>query len=277
MPDKTSKRRLLAPANRSLLLELAQDNTLFAFDFDGTLAPIVGDPQKAFLPHPTWHALSALSRMAKVAVISGRSQTDLQRRLPVEVAYVIGNHGNEGFPVEDRASRIEQEHCCSVWLRQLLAQNIASHDWHHVVGATIEDKGRTLCMHYRHCANHEQAHAVLSQFATNLIPPAQVVEGLATINLLPLRARNKGDAMRSLMTHSGCARALFIGDDMTDELAFAVAPSGWITAKVGRADQSLARFRLNNTREVRTLLELLVWYRQSIRPQATLCTGESTV
>jgi trehalose 6-phosphate phosphatase len=274
MPALKTTSRLLAPTNRRTLLQLAQDNTLFAFDFDGTLAPIVDDPERAFMPHPTWRALAALSGLARVAVISGRSQIDLQRRLPVEVTYVIGNHGNEGYPIENKTSRVEHDRCCSAWLRQLLAQKMVSAQWTHLVGASIEDKGITLTMHYRHCANQQRAHAILLQFAASLTPPAQIVEGLAAINLLPLHAHNKGDALHALMAHSGCARALFIGDDMTDELAFAASPDHWLTARIGHADQSHAHYRLSNTREVRTLLELIVRHRQSAVPQATFCTED---
>ena len=258
---------LLAPVNRHVLLQWAQKDTLFAFDFDGTLAPIVDDPEQAFMPHPTWRALATLSSLARVAVISGRRQTDLQRRLPVEVTYAIGNHGNEGRPVEDTARRVEQERCCRAWLEQIQAQKIVSTQWTHLVGLTIEDKGMTLSLHYRHCANHALAHDILSQFAAKLDPQPQIVEGLAVINLLPQQAWNKSDAIRALMAHSGCTRVLFVGDDMTDELAFASATDHWLTARVGHEGPSHARYRLADIREVRALIELAIRLRQdSVHP-----------
>ena len=253
---------LLAPVNRHMLLQWVQKDTLYAFDFDGTLAPIVDDPEQAFMPHATWRALAMLSSLVRVAVVSGRSQMDLQRRLPAEVSYVIGNHGNEGRPIEDLTRRVEQERCCKAWMEQLQSQKIVSTQWTHLVGLSIEDKGITLSLHYRNCANHALAHEILSQFAAKLNPPAQIIEGLAVINLLPLHAWNKSDAMRALMAHSGCKRALFVGDDVTDELAFATAPDNWLTARVGCEGQSHARYRLANTHDVCTLIELAIRRRQ---------------
>lgn len=268
MPELRNMSRLLAPANRRTLLHWLQDDTLFAFDFDGTLAPIVQDPENAFMPRPTWRALAALSTLARVAVISGRGLTDLHRRLPAEVSYVIGNHGNEGRPVEDAGHRGEQERCCRGWMDQLATLRAQSPQWRHILGCVIENKGLTLSLHYRHCADQEKARLVLTQFAEMLTPQAQLVDGLAVINVLPPRARNKSDALTMLMAHSGCARALYVGDDTTDELAFAGAPEHWLTARVGYQGQSSARFRLANTREVRTLLDLAVRQRQATSPQA---------
>jgi len=262
--------RLLAPANRRMLLQWAQDDTLFVFDFDGTLAPCVDDPEQAFMARPTWRALAALSAMARVAVISGRCQTDLRRRLPAEVAYAIGNHGNEGRPVENLARRAEHERCCKAWGEQLsLLKATSSQWWANLLSSSIENKGISLSLHYRHCADPVQAREILLQFAISLSPAPQIVDGLSAINLLPPHAHHKSDALTLLMAHSGCARALFVGDDDSDESAFASAPDHWLTARVGYAGDSCARYRLANTREVRTLMELAARHRQTMKQQTS--------
>lgn len=268
MQELQTMTRLLAPINRRTLLQWTQEDTLFAFDFDGTLAPITDDPDQAFMSHPTWRALAALSALARVAVISGRSRADLLRRLPVEVAYVVGNHGNEGLPADNGAHRVEQARCCNDWLAQLSALKACSPQWACLLGSLIEDKGLSLSLHYRRCDDRVRAHDILSAFIEKLVPPAQVLEGAQVINLLPPNAQSKVDALTMLMAHSGCARALYVGDDSTDESVFAAAPDHWLTARVGYAGRSCARYRLANVREVRTLIELAVRQRQMVASKA---------
>ena len=84
-------------------------NTLYAFDFDGTLAPIVADPAQARAADRVTRPLAQLARLVPVAVVSGRAQRDLIERLPCEIAYLVGNHGNEGLPEEPDAAELEAD------------------------------------------------------------------------------------------------------------------------------------------------------------------------
>ncbi|MCH2242672.1 MAG: hypothetical protein MK041_12270, partial [Aquabacterium sp.] len=84
----------------------AVGRTLFAFDFDGTLAPIVARPEHAHLLPGVGEALSRLAETAPVAVISGRDRATLLQRLPPALAYVVGNHGNEGLPADGAATAV---------------------------------------------------------------------------------------------------------------------------------------------------------------------------
>ena len=68
---------------------------LLAFDFDGTLAPIVAHPESARTPLPVIRAMEPLLRTHEVAVLSGRSVEDLMTRLGFEAHHLIGNHGAE--------------------------------------------------------------------------------------------------------------------------------------------------------------------------------------
>lgn len=68
---------LLDPQHRPMLDDWLGPSTLFAFDFDGTLAPIVDDPAEARMSPSTWTQLDRLARLAPVAVVSGRAREDL--------------------------------------------------------------------------------------------------------------------------------------------------------------------------------------------------------
>ena len=72
---------LLAPQNRSVLRRLVRGRVLLAFDFDGTLAPIVADPPAARLRPRTRRLLAEVARKYPCVVISGRSRADVARRL----------------------------------------------------------------------------------------------------------------------------------------------------------------------------------------------------
>ena len=72
---------------------------LLAFDFDGTLAPIVARPDEARVAEAVSRGLAALARDLPVAIITGRSVADVRPRLGFAPHYVIGNHGAED-PVE---------------------------------------------------------------------------------------------------------------------------------------------------------------------------------
>ena len=69
---------ILSKANRELLEQFAWSNVLLAFDFDGTLAPIVDDPERACMRAKTRRQLEQAAELYPTIVISGRSQEDAQ-------------------------------------------------------------------------------------------------------------------------------------------------------------------------------------------------------
>src|SRR5438552_7319724 len=87
---------LLSRAARAILRRLAQERTLCAFDFDGTLSPIVEHPSVAGMRAKTRNLLARLAALHPCVIVSGRARADLLGKLSgVSVARVIGNHGAE--------------------------------------------------------------------------------------------------------------------------------------------------------------------------------------
>ena len=72
---------VLTGAGRELLRQFAWSNVLLAFDYDGTLAPIASDPERAALRPTTRRLLSEVARRYPCVVISGRARADAQSRL----------------------------------------------------------------------------------------------------------------------------------------------------------------------------------------------------
>jgi trehalose 6-phosphate phosphatase len=246
-------KHLLSPDGQDALRALASRRTLFAFDFDGTLAPIVWHPEDARIAIGVRTRLARLAARAPVAVISGRGLDDLVDRLPGEIAYCIGNHGNEGMVDADDARSLRT--VCRGWamqLQQMLADRAAPK------GIVLEDKGVTLSLHYRHARDRTAAARWLGDRIDELSPPAQVIGGKLVFNLLPPGARSKFEALSDLARQESAERVLFVGDDDTDEVVFAQAPSHWLTVRVDLDRSSRAQYFLQQQSDVTILLDLLL-------------------
>lgn len=237
---------LLDPQHRPMLDDWLGPSTLFAFDFDGTLAPIVDDPAEARMSPSTWTQLDRLARLAPVAVVSGRAREDLTARVPPAVGYLIGNHGNEGLPGGDADTR-ERRHICAFWESRLREDASL---WRAAQGAQIENKGLTLSLHYRHCENPAWGRSLLLARATRLVPVPRIIRWHAVFNLLPPGTVTKREALEALMRHTRCERLVVFGDDVTDELAFRDAPDNWLTVRVGASMDTAARYHLESVEEM---------------------------
>lgn len=264
-------KHLLARPQRPTLSRWLGGDTLFAFDYDGTLSPLADRPSQASLSHEACEALARLSSLACVAVISGRARADLAARLPAGVRYVVGNHGNEGLPGEDARTHASLVGCCKAWLAQLARMGATGAQRPQLAGVFIEDKGVTLSLHYRHCADHAQAASLLNECVARLSPPALAIPGQMVINLLPPGSRTKRHALLALMRDSGCGQALYLGDDDTDELVFMGAPRHWLTVRVGVCEVSHARYQLRDPSEVTRLMTLAIRRRAAQGREAQPC------
>src|SRR5687768_5857682 len=137
---------LFSVPGRRKLDEFVRPGLLCAFDFDGTLAPIVMHPDKASTPQNVVARLNELANYTKLAVITGRSVEDARVRLGFSPEYVVGNHGLEGIPGwEERGAYFKE--VCNTWLVVLthLLKELPALEreiW-------IENKGYSLSVHYR--------------------------------------------------------------------------------------------------------------------------------
>ena len=257
-------KHLSSPEGRVALRNLSLARTLFAFDFDGTLAPIVPRPNAARATIGVQRRLSQLARSALVAVISGRGLADLRERIPVEVRHCIGNHGSEGMVEAGDADAMRQ--ICGAWVSQLRGYlaNLEGNS-----GIIIEDKGLTLSVHYRLAADHALAAQQLNALVLRLVPVPRVIGGKLVLNLLPPNARTKFEALVDLVQREGAERVLFVGDDQTDELVFAQAPAHWMTVRVEPDRASRASFYIDRQSDVSVLLDQLLKLLRRATPSAT--------
>lgn len=232
----------------AVLDEVAREEMLLVFDFDGTLAPIVEQRADAAMPPSTRALLRLVSLIQPCAVVSGRSRADLMSRVGgIPLAAVVGNHGAEaGYGPLDRSLRALVDGWKPV-LRARLAD---------LPGVEIEDKWFSIAIHYRNSPSWPVARRALRE-VTAALPGARVFGGHAVVNVVPAEAPDKGIAVAELLPRVSRRRALYVGDDRTDETAFrsdAVA----VGVRVGRTHLSAARFYLPSRGDVDALLRTLV-------------------
>ncbi len=240
-------RSLFGPRGRAALALAGASRTLLAFDFDGTLAPIVRHPAGAAMRGATRDLLREVALRYPCAIVSGRGVDDLRRLFAgVPVRWLVGNHGAEGLGAAppDRG-RI------AAWRRALRA--VARE----VPGVDVEDKGGSLSVHYRGAPDGRRARAAVLRVAGRQ-PGARLVPGKRVVNLVPREAPDKGAALAALVARARPEVVLFAGDDVTDEDAFR-RPLGVtrITVRVGRARATAAGYFLAGQGAVDRLLRAL--------------------
>jgi trehalose 6-phosphate phosphatase len=223
--------------------------TLFAFDLDGTLAPIADDPDTIGIPGAIREEFAVLNEQAAVAVITGRSRSDARMYVGAAPRYLIGNHGAEGLPGwEDREDQFIRT--ASQWQSQLDALlPIANR-----AGIVVENKGATLSIHYRHAGRIRLTHALILCTIDRLVPRPRRISGKYVENLIPNTAPDKGVALQLLMQQAGFPKGFFVGDDETDEDVFRLDNENIFTIRVGRRTGSRASFYLRGQHEIIRLL-----------------------
>jgi trehalose 6-phosphate phosphatase len=228
---------------------------LLAFDYDGVLAPLIRDPDGAPMRASTRRLLGRLARLYPVAAVSGRGWAHTARLTGGVVPHVIGNHGYEFLRPRPVPAAVLRK--VRGWRREL-QRELAG-----VPGLHFEDKRSTLAIHYGLAPGWRRSEAAVYA-AANRLEGTRLVPGKKVLNVLPHDFPNKGDALRSLLAKLGLARALYVGDDVTDEDAFAVGEPLVLGVHVGTGP-SLAPWRLTSQGRVDALLARLVALRSPPR------------
>jgi len=232
--------RRLRGANRWLLL----------LDFDGTLVPLIDNPNGVNLDASVRRILGCLTRKPglSVYIMSGRRLADLQRRVRISGIHLLGLHGWESRGSALPPSQKQVLHEAKVWLAQHLPPQ---------PGVLLEDKGYALAIHYRMAkvSAVRVAQKVLRAARDHFGPGLRLLKGKKIWELLPRAIVGKGPATQGLLAKLPAdTLPIFIGDDTSDESAFAVLRHG-LAVHVGDHTQTKARFCLRDPAEVREFLE----------------------
>lgn len=239
---------ILSNRVRRILKQFALSKSLVALDFDGTLAPIVPRHPRAALRPSTRKLLRQLASLYPCVVISGRARKDVGPRLRgIGLRDIVGNHGIEPWNALPRLAKTVRR-----WL-PLLRDKLQNFP-----GVLIEDKRFSLAIHYRNEPQKRKVRATIAAAARTL-GSVRMIAGKQVVNLLPAGTPNKGIALQQALRKMRCTKAIYVGDDDTDEDVFALPLGGRLLAiSVGLNRNSLARYYIPRQRDIDRLLRKLI-------------------
>lgn len=245
--------------------KLQEKEPVLFFDYDGTLTPIVDDPDEAKLSDEGKVILEKLAEQLTVAVVSGRGLDDLKAKVGLKSIIYAGSHG---FEITGPGGlEMQYEKGLGILPQLDLAEKVLKEKLDPIEGCQVERKKYAIAVHYRNVAKESVkevkktvAEAVESQ------DKLKVGKGKKILELKPDLEWHKGEALNWLLdnlelkTHKYLH--IFFGDDITDEDALKVVQENGIGILVGTHGQkTYANYRLKDTEEVyRFLEELKKWY-----------------
>lgn len=209
---------------------------LVALDVDGTISPIVRDPDMAEIPAETLATLDALSRTPgiELALVSGRDLKSLRRMEQLDGIWRAVEHGGVVLGPDETPGERE----LSEGQREALAR---FKEWvdARAHGAFIEYKPQAVAVHVRAIAMHdpERAERLMNEadaLAQSLGLHVRRGKALREAEAVP---NDKGLALREILGRSGARSVLFIGDDLTDFPAIELAAEHGVGAFVRSPEQ----------------------------------------
>ena len=245
---------LFSEAGWQRLSDIARPRMLCAFDFDGTLVPIMPRPEQVRMPDPVRERLLRLSLLAPVAIITGRALDDIRGLLGFTPDFVVGNHGMEGVPGWE-ARAVQHVQHCAAWKMQLARMLDSAPQ---TEGIFIEDKRYSLSVHYRAAPDPVWAASFLDEVCARLEPRPRLVAGKCIVSLVGEDAWHKGNALEALMASTGAGTAIYAGDDVTDEDVFRIKRPELLSVRVEQSDDSAADFFVPRAQDMERLLDDLI-------------------
>lgn len=237
-------------------------------DYDGCLSPIVKDPDKAVMTQEMRDTLQRLANVCSVSVVSGRDRANVEKLVQLDNLYYAGSHG---FDISGPNNMHTEPGGASEAVPALdKAQEKLDEKLKDVEGVLVERKRYAIAVHYRNVPD-DQVSKVL-QVTEGVIaehPELKKGPGKKIMELKPNLDWHKGKAVRWLMEELDLNKPdivpLYIGDDITDEDAFATLQGNGIGIMVGEHDdKTAAEYRLEDVTDVLAFLEALT---QAIKSQ----------
>ncbi|OHC70265.1 MAG: trehalose-phosphatase [Rhodocyclales bacterium RIFCSPLOWO2_02_FULL_63_24] len=222
----------------------------FFLDVDGTLLEIADRPSAVRVDMPLLELIGQLYRTSggAVALVSGRSISDLENLLGSLRLPIAGQHGLERRDAAGRLWIHAAPPGAKCAIKEALTPVLARHP-----GLLMEDKGLTLALHYRlapHLAAY--AHRLMARLMEEAGGGLELQRGKRVVEVKPAGI-DKGSAVAEYLAEPPFLgrHPVFIGDDLNDEHGFAeVNRMEGTSIKVG-GGVSCARYRLSGVVAVR--------------------------
>ncbi|KAG7550143.1 Trehalose-phosphatase [Arabidopsis thaliana x Arabidopsis arenosa] len=261
------------------IMEASRGKQIVMFlDYDGTLSPIVDDPDKAFMSSKMRRTVKKLAKCFPTAIVTGRCIDKVYNFVKLAELYYAGSHGmdikgpSKGFSRHKRVKQSLLYQPANDYLpminevyRQLLEKTKST------PGAKVENHKFCASVHFR-CVDEKkwselvlQVRSVLKEF-----PTLKLTQGRKVFEIRPMIEWDKGKALEFLLEALGFGNTnnvfpVYIGDDRTDEDAFKMLRDrgegfGILVSKFPKDTD--ASYSLQDPSEVKDFLRRLVEWKQ---------------
>ncbi|KAK3010765.1 hypothetical protein RJ639_012879 [Escallonia herrerae] len=216
-------------------------------DYDGTLSPIVDNPDHAFMSNAMRAAVRAVAKHFPTAIISGRSRDK-------------GKEVNLFQPASEFVLMIDEVFRTLVEITK------------DIEGAKVENNKFCVSVHYRNV--HEKSWKTVGECVHDVLknyPRLRLTHGRKVLEVRPVLSWDKGKAVEFLLESLGLSNCddvlpIYVGDDRTDEDAFKVLREGnrgygILVSSVPK--ESNAFYSLRDPSEVMEFLSSLVMWKKS--------------
>ncbi|KAL6911672.1 hypothetical protein ACP4OV_000477 [Aristida adscensionis] len=264
------------------IIDNAQGRKIAVFlDYDGTLSPIVDDPDKAFMSPVMRASIRNVAKYFPTAVVSGRSRKKVFEFVKLKELYYAGSHGMDiltSVTSEHNAEKLKESNpfqpaCEFLPMIDEISKSLLEIT-SRIEGASLENNKFCVSVHYRNVAEKDWelvarlVHEVLEDF-----PRLKVTNGRMVLEVRPVIDWDKGKAVEFLLQSLGLndpenVIPIYIGDDRTDEDAFKVLREqkcgyGILVSQVPKETEAF--YSLRDPSEVMAFLNSLVrWKKHSL-------------
>ena len=260
--ETASKKSAFMADNEPLMPPLGASALLL--DIDGTLLDLAPSPNEVRVPPGLATSLSRLLERTDgaLALVSGRSLSDIDRIFAPMLLPAVGGHGAE-MRISSESEAVAAH--APPMNEDLIRRFAAIAELH--AGILVENKGYSLALHFRKAPDAEQAiHDAVSAVCADLPnAPIEVLPGKFVCEIKH-SGFTKATGVTELMAHEPFKgrRPVFIGDDVTDETVFAIMPDlKGLSFSVGRRAKGVDGHFLA-PRDVRAWLRRLLDEEQAV-------------
>eukprot|EP00884_Botryococcus_braunii_P019526 jgi/Botrbrau1/6257/Bobra.0129s0009.1 len=265
-------------------------------DYDGTLTPIVKEPDEAFMSPEMREVVRQIASLFPTAIISGRGRQKVQRFVQLDELYYAGSHGMDIIGPQERNGQICDAESPDLAYQPALEYLPSIHLMHDKLmqllqdhpDSSLEDNKFCLSVHYRKM-DPQHHHALINAVKTLVKrdhPELETKDGRKVVEVRPKIPWNKGCALKHLLDALGLLEnddvlPIYLGDDTTDEDAFEVLQNdkpqglGILVSSIIKGT-TLANYTLHNPSEVLEFLrQVVAWGRteENAWHKAPSCTG----
>jgi trehalose 6-phosphate phosphatase len=245
--------------NKEPKLDCDSRNFFLFLDFDGTLVPIRDNPAQCVLSPEMKGQLEAISMSDKacIAILSGRTVTDIRDRVNIQDVYYGGNHG-----IEISGPRVNYTHPDALSGKHVIEKVCSEIEKGvgRIEGTLIEKKKFGFTLHYRMA--DKESKALIKNVFYNIISESSdhqafsVLRGKKVLELVPRIQWDKGKAAIFLLQkQKKNYLPVYVGDDITDETAFKALKAQGVTIRIGRSQKTEAKYYLKGQWEMLRFLQ----------------------